>query len=1125
LIDNKSPVHRESSWVVSTDRSPRVQDQLNAAAGLIRSYGAVAVLGAGISASRFPTTAHLPSLVWHAIDSSPDARSRLAHDLGKAGDTAKELIGYDPAALEAGWRVVDADPTARRAFQEAFARLDADRDPTRAHYAVARLIHAGLVEYVICFNWDTALERAYEQLFGTTIPPGGEVLAKPHGDAARRQDDWTLPSQPGLVPQRVLDRIAVLGRQRPRVLLLVGYSRSDDTVIETLLAPVESRWPVVRVGPTAIGDEAVTGFADDVLPALADALDAPVDMVDWRWVTFSRSRDLRAALLGYRLGPQDVDSCPSLAAVPRVAERLRLTGFAVVVGDSGAGKSITAFQAAKLLNQHGWGVVELSQPGVASADSVRAFQALRGPVVSVVDDAQALTPDVLRAFERAASADHAVIVVATERAAGEERGALAAGQEQVRVAAEQAVAALVDYCDRHREDVEPLLTQIDDRVGYGIGKESFGRRLEVARGSHYPWQFMYVLSGGERRIGGALADLADTGEADLLFGILAASQLLTLDAGISRETLVQYAHAIGRDDEWVANAITRLAEHRLVLERESRLRTPHLRIADRGLLTLCRNPANPTWRDLVGFLRTRLVDAGEPLQGKLWMLRAIDQSDPLRYGHRDLILDPGAARFLVDTCLAAPAGPERNIAAHLLWEVNWWGALDQSLAEMVAATLPKWILEITSDDVYGVRWLLGGLRSSFRELHGNVSARVAPEDVARRLLEHGSPREGEGWGNLLAELANAERTDPRAWADRFRDTVDAGRLAVWARSNAGESSLYGDIELVQDLAGLAPELAAVVVEAMAPMLIDLLERDVARASRLLVPWAFGVFPLIGAAEQPSRDGGEDHNRMLRDAVMALMADTDWTKVGAALTRAELHELDQIGLLTWSIHHVAPDSLARMTASVAFDDLDRIANGHWGDLAAIEELVIGLGHGVDHEPARSWVHRHQHEIHEMPTRVVPIAPDVAVHVLANGGRIVLQVQGGLRWGWCAEALDAILEEDRTAAIAVVQLSRDLIVEGLALLQANMTEDLREFVAVLDATDPTLLAELLEDLDIEVARKSWPGRLGGSEEEAEAVNLLLDRVLDRTSEIALLARQLRGVGPGPHVTAEAASEDTH
>lgn len=228
-------------------------DSLSTAVAQIRSNGAVAVLGAGLSVARYPMTAQLQAVLWHALDRAPDVRAALAGELGRADGPAKSLIGDDPAAVSAGWRTVERSPSVRDAFQRAFARLDADREPSPGHYALARLIHAGLVEYVVSFNWDTAVERAHEQLYGVSLAGRADVLAKPHGDADDPGSPWVLPHEAGTVPAAVLGRITEMAEQRPRALLVVGYSGSDPAVLTQLLGPARARWPVVQVSPAPSG--------------------------------------------------------------------------------------------------------------------------------------------------------------------------------------------------------------------------------------------------------------------------------------------------------------------------------------------------------------------------------------------------------------------------------------------------------------------------------------------------------------------------------------------------------------------------------------------------------------------------------------------------------------------------------------------------------------------------------------------------------------------------------------------------------------------------------------------------------------------------------------------------------
>lgn len=327
------------------------QEELSAAVGPIRSYDSVIVVGAGMSAYGFPMTQELPALVWQGIDASPSALTELRERSGRDG-TAKEILAADPSLLADCWALIRTYPDARAAFQTGFANLDADRDPSQAHVDLARLIHAGHVECVVSFNWDTCLERAHKQTFGVPIREG--VLFKPHGDAAVPTETWILPDEDGVVDIEILDKIQQLS-ERPRTLTVIGYSASDEAVVELLLAPLAARWPVVRVGPSATGEGALPVGAGRALRQIVDALGADAPLRGWRYVTFDTSRDLSAALRGERLRPVDVNACPELPAAERLSERLTASKFATVSGASGSGKSITAFHAGRRMKSVGVG--------------------------------------------------------------------------------------------------------------------------------------------------------------------------------------------------------------------------------------------------------------------------------------------------------------------------------------------------------------------------------------------------------------------------------------------------------------------------------------------------------------------------------------------------------------------------------------------------------------------------------------------------------------------------------------------------------------------------------------------------------------------------------------------------
>src|SRR5258706_11427369 len=139
------------------------------AASLIRTWGGIAVIGAGVSVSAgMPLTRDLQSLLWHSLDQDPEARKTLASALNLKDQPAKALIGTDQKVSKIGLEVIRTHGLARRAYQEGFSRLNASRvmTPSPCHDCLAELFHRGFIEMIVSLNWDTLFETSYQRIYG-----------------------------------------------------------------------------------------------------------------------------------------------------------------------------------------------------------------------------------------------------------------------------------------------------------------------------------------------------------------------------------------------------------------------------------------------------------------------------------------------------------------------------------------------------------------------------------------------------------------------------------------------------------------------------------------------------------------------------------------------------------------------------------------------------------------------------------------------------------------------------------------------------------------------------------------------------------------------------------------------
>jgi len=1064
-------------------------DPMTSGVDLIRSYGAVVVVGAGLSMSRYPMTAQLPAMLAHAFDVSLDDRRELADRVGRPDGPAKRLLA-DDTAMRAGWEIAHRAGGTRTAFQQAVARHDLDQEPGSAHKALARLIHAGAVRYVVSFNWDTAIERAHEQYFGRPVPDG--LLAKPHGDAAKPDQPWILPFQDEIIPQPVVERMAELRAVGPHLCLIVGYSGSDPVVLEDLLNPTGEAWPTRRVSPSATGDEGIPATADTALPAIADALGAVAEVPGWLWVNYERKRDLGAALLGYKLGPQDVDACPQMPAVEVAARHLARARFAVISGESGGGKSLAAFQAGRLLNRDGWGVLELVSQGVASVDDVRTFGDLTGPVLAIVDDSQALDPVVRTAFERSVDADHAVLMVSTERS---DRP----GHSTIRP--DQAIATIKQFCLDHQEEVSRLVSAADDRIGKGMTNERYEHRVEASGFAKVPWEFMFTLGGGERRVSESIDGLRDTEDGPLLLGLIAVTEILSLDVGVGVDRLAELAVEVGRGRAWVEQVLGVLVDRRLASLRGGRVRTPHIRLAQRALQVLCWDTGGDHWERLAELIARRFTDTTESLEGRQWLSSMLSNSDSNRR-HRSRLFPDNVARAVVEEVSTAAAGRDRQIAGNMIWEVGWWWALTNEIADKVEHILIAWLPEMTSDDVHGIYQAYSAL-SRHSSHAGRVSASATPEQIAAIVSRHVDVARGHDWGWLLGWLAGADGIDSRQWRTRFAAALDLELLVERVATGVADK-VPGAVDFVHSLTQLAPLASSECIRSIAPEVVRLIESDLPAASHALVDWCFGEFIFAATILNGGHEDDDDTDEQadedtvdepgwlaIADAISDLVNSVDWASAGRSLaaTGADLDDLTQFDLLGYSIYHLAPNRWSEAMAAVDLDHLDQVSQGEWAPTPRVARLVFTLASGSDPSPGRLWARRHADELDHVPSFLAAADPQLAVEAMRNGHPIVLSGSNG--WHIAADAIEEVAGVDPDAAAAVLRENEDQILAALRSDQSQLSEGIEHLVRTVDRVDPDWMDDRLVVSDLETLRAQWSERVDSGVSGVRTAQFLLDR----------------------------------
>jgi hypothetical protein len=1031
--------------------------QFESAVNEIRTSDAVVILGAGASfMAGMPLAGQLTPLIWHALEAHPNVLREVCDSLGIPYSTAKNAVGDDSDRSRIAFARIASDSDSRRTFQHSFATLNREREGilSPAHVALARLLHAGRVLRVVSLNWDTLLETAFIRRYGIGVNAQGIRLWKPHGDCLLPDEKWLLPHEPGYIPEAVVKELTALATERPRALLIIGYSERDEVVLERLIRPLAKQWRVFRISPDAISEGAIRLCAPDALHQLAATLCAEPDLPGWDFVSFENQRGIEAAVAGERLGPRDVDTCPRLPHYDSARRSLELLHVADIAGAAGCGKSITAWHLAREYNRQGW---EVLRPDPAHSQDVDALIHTVGQTswkrVLVIDDTQ-IFPSRLLARLAEMSGPNLKLILTTTDPEGEK-------PNSVRIPAKIAVETLSGEFLRRRDELLPIVRRFDPHVGDEYLAIPIERRIEAAGKSDTPWQFAFVLRGGWLQAHEQLNMLRDFNRADLLLVLIAAHQLLSLDAGSVTEDLVSDAAVIGRTGEWVRAGIDLLRQQGVILP-AGVLRCLHIQAAAVVIRSTLKDRREDTFPLVMDALRRLVSDASSVGRGVSWLLEEILGADAFRYWSREKerFFRPPLLDQLLNKMLNSSEPLARRDAAFLLSRMLWYQELHESRLHSEFSTLARWAESATREDAYAIGDLLNSIEHANKAAAQELVGLIHPETVWA-CVARARPSNGYGWGHYLSRLAVAAGAE---WRARLKSALPKDALLRFI-SEFRSAELADLAEFVQGIASIDFDFGLECLRRAVPVLQQGFAADALKAYLAISEWQIWLLGhgLFGESRP---------KRTQRNLSLLFTSGILPDRVAAGIVTCRFGDWETYArLLAW-VRMVNRTKHREIVDALDWVKLDSRSSAFWEAPCREFRLLLScLMVSEDGQPVRKWVAERADRMIEIDPILSSVSPEAAIAVFRKGGRVNLGGHNGSDWGVQARAIARVAQIDRNITAAILEANRDHIVTHLSKLEGIDTEEFPKFLSLIVNLSPPLLNQFCSAIDLRSAAEKW------------------------------------------------------
>lgn len=813
----------------------------------------------------------------------------------------------------------------------------------------------------------------------------------------------------------------------------------------------------------------------------------------WEYVTYETQRGLGNALLSRHLGPSDVEACPQLPEVATVLEHLRATSSAIIKGESGSGKTITAYQAAYALHKQDWQVFRLAEPHHATNELIDGINYLPQRAVLLLDNAQSLDPGFVRHLLERSTDNLAVLVVSTDD--------VVHPLDAITIAGERAVAVLAQDVRSRKKEFLPIVQKLNQRhVGEGFLDIPLERLVEEAEKSKTPWQFNFVLTGGERYANNNLATLREVDRADLLLAVIAAGQIVTLDEGVPGTWLGHAIQLLGRNQSWLGESLRVLYEQRVIFGKHY-YHCSHLRFSMYVLRIICNQSGDAQWNKLIAILGEILTWESTPLRGISWILNELRVYDVFAYQRRyNTVITFFNWQQIFERCWKATSDEERRDAAFVLDAlIDWYPPHRQAVVDK-APLLVQWIEQAGGRASFGIGTLLNALgqgREDAKQMTEAMCEQIDPHLIATKLSQVKWP-EVVGWSHLVGRLSWAAS---KKWYKQFEQITDF-RFIESLVDTMTSTDLYAFSELLKNTCGYHPEKLLGAYEKAIPTLVETFHANVTEAYKNARD---GIWHILGYGIFRRHAPSASQRRVAKKLVNALQPQI----IATALSCAPQRDWSTWADILNFIKEASPKHAVKIAGLIEFTQLDKSAQGLWKQSPhELRQLILSLAILPDYDPAHSWVTCHADELGELDVVFAYVTPQIVVEKLRTGNHLPLR----LFWPELTTlALHAVATIDNSLAIQIVERSISEIADDLSGLGPDNCERVATLLKYLHNLSPTALRRIIKEVDPEKARKNWGLCLQEKTESKKAIAMIFAFSQPVEGPISEVIQQLKAKYP--------------
>lgn len=808
----------------------------------------------------------------------------------------------------------------------------------------------------------------------------------------------------------------------------------------------------------------------------------------WDIVDFSYQRGIENAISGKRLGPADVEECPQFPICDYIFDEIERTHWYSIVGESGCGKSITAWHVAKRFFDLGFTIWRPHFDANAN-DLLKNIPVSSSPSLLVVDDAHVFGRSFVERLSEYSCTMVKIIFVSTL--------AECATPNPSYISATGGLSILKDTILQRRAEILPIVQAFDSNIGDRYMDRSFERLIDNCAQQKSPWEFFWVLRGGWKAAKLEYNNLKDIRKSNILAVIISLLQVASCDFGVSKSKLDQVANEFDIYEDDVDRILLQLDQLEIIVVSGSHFRTKHIDYARRIISTAL---DEKEWQQVVKLISFIVLDRDISLRGVYWVLGAIKWTSSFKFHHKEELRN--IVSPLLDRC-------------SLEWKQDVWAI---GCASSLFTIFDLSAEEIIFDEQVLLCWFsFGSGKEAFFAsdiantliTKSNVNELPNSKDIAKKLFEKIDV-------NRLIALANDLTVDDfyhfgslldrisfyhPQWLEVFFLNLKWGRF-VNIINSVDTSFAYAVDKFVGTLCYLSGvgdgerNFNFGYVEDIIPYLVRAINKKPANALQSMdcIFWnSLGYYPAF-------LRNGVNPNTAQRQIAGKIVSQLDPEVFAASMKDIISRDVEKLARSLSIINEIDKEFVYKIVPFIPEEEFLAATRADWQNQSSeISNVLVYFCRGEEHSPASKWI-EHNEIIIDPPLTPLfaAIAPKVAVKFYNDGKGVALTQKYQHRWNQTALALHAISVVDKEVAVSVFKQNSEKLKRKLYSLTLDKPRYVVLFFKVLYELSSSLADEFVNEIDLD------------NPEVAELIAALARRQHNERANYIRLARLARKVG---------------